>query len=223
MLFKSIATVLTIAGLAAAQTPTEYTKGVAHIKKDNIDAIFTFEKVAEGTNVTVDVKSGLTQGLQILPAGFEYHIHVKPVGANGDCMATGGHLNPGNAGKYPCDKTSANFTACEIGDLSGKHGNLVAANNDTGAIPPLSYVDSQLSFSGPTESALLGRSVVIHNNGTRIACANLVVEGYTAPEANSTSPTTVGSTPLPTKDSSAVKLVASLTLSGLVAAMMLAL
>ncbi|KAI1303233.1 hypothetical protein EDD11_005428 [Mortierella claussenii] len=227
MLFKSIATVLAVAGFAAAQSTntTELKHGVAHIKKDKIEAIFTFDKVAEGMNITVNVVSGLTQGLQILPAGFEYHVHVKPVGPNNDCMATGGHLDPANVGTTkPCDP--ANLTTCQTGDLSGKYGNLVAVNNDTGAIPTFSKIDTQLNFTGADNAALVGRSVVIHNNGTRIACANLEVDGYTAPTpTNGTSTGTASPTASPTgnKPSSAVKLVGSVALSGLIAAMMMAL
>jgi hypothetical protein len=45
-----------------------------------------------------------------------------------------------------------------------------------GVLSSISYVDKQISFSGP-ETTIVGRSIVIHNNGTRVVCANLNVGG----------------------------------------------
>ncbi|KAG0211196.1 hypothetical protein BGX28_008376 [Mortierella sp. GBA30] len=222
MLFKSIATVLTVAGLAAAQAK-ELTHGQADIKMNNIDATFTFDKVATGMNITVTVNAGLTSTIQKLPVGFEYHIHVNPVGPNNDCMATGLHLDPAKVGvSKPCDP--ANLTSCQTGDLSGKYGNLIGS--DSGAIPTKQYIDTQLTFTGVGENAMVGRSVVIHNNVTRIACANLVVDGYVAPtpSAGANGTTTPSGTGSPsTSTNGAAKLIGSVALSGVVAMMMLAL
>ncbi|KAF9985150.1 hypothetical protein BGZ75_003325 [Mortierella antarctica] len=215
MLFKSIASVLAIAGLAAAQTK-EYTHGQADIKMNGIDAVFTFDKVAGGMNITVTVNSGLNSTAQILPVGFEYHVHVNPVGAGNNCMATGLHLDPAKVGvTKPCDPK--NLTSCQTGDLSGKYGNLLAT--ETGAIPTKSYLDTQLTFTGEGENAMVGRSVVIHNNVTRVACANLVVDGYTAPAPSGTGAPQASNKPT----SGAAKLVGSVALSGVAALMMLAL
>lgn len=221
MLFKSIASVLTIAGLAAAQAK-EYTHGHADIKMNGIDAVFTFDKVAGGMNITVTVNSGLNTTAQILPIGFEYHVHVNPVGPNGDCKATGLHLDPAKVGVLkPCEPS--NLTTCQTGDLSGKYGNLLAT--ESGAIPTKSYLDTQLTFTGEGENAMLGRSVVIHNNVTRVACANLIVEGYTAPATPSGATPSGTGAPQPSKapTSGAAKLVGSVALSGVAALMMLAL
>ncbi|KAF9932442.1 hypothetical protein BGZ65_004470 [Modicella reniformis] len=220
MLFKTIATLLAIAGLASAQTELKH--GEAHIQQKGIDAVFTFDKVATGVNVTITVIKGLNTTTQVLPEGFDYHIHVKPIGADGDCMATGGHLDPTNVGAPPCNPK--NLTSCQIGDLSGKHGNLTAdVKSLSGAIATISYIDTQLSFTG--EGAITGRSVVIHNNFTRLACANLIVDGYTAPSPSggSGSGTLTGNPSATNKPSSAVKLVGSVALTGLVAMMMMAL
>ncbi|KAF8933228.1 superoxide dismutase [Dissophora ornata] len=224
MLFKSVASVLAVAGLAAAQSTTaNYTHGVAHIEMDNINATFTFDKVATGMNVTVAVTSGLTTTLQIVPAGFEYHVHVYPVGAGNNCTATGGHLDPAALGtvSYKCDPS--NVTTCQAGDLSGKHGNLVAENDNPGNLPTIQYVDTQLSYTGT--GAMVGRSVVIHNNGTRIACADLVVDGYVATNSSTSTTSAAGSSATTTvaKPNSAAKLAGSVVLSGVVALMMMAL
>ena len=55
--------------------------------------------------------------------------------------------------------------------FKGKHGELMAT--ESGAIPTISYLDRQLRFSG-AETTIVGRSVVIHNNGTRVACGDIL-------------------------------------------------
>lgn len=72
--------------------------------------------------MVIDIESGLTRELEILRGvGFEYHIHVKQVGANNNCEATGGHLDadPAKPGVVPCDPYAPD--TCEEGDLSGNH------------------------------------------------------------------------------------------------------
>ncbi|KAG0225885.1 superoxide dismutase [Mortierella sp. GBAus27b] len=146
---------------------------VSVINMNDIQANFVFAPVSAGgvgAQVLVDVQKGLSKSFAVAPSGgFEYHIHVKPVGPNNDCMATGGHLDPANVGATAvCNP--AKSEKCQEGDLSGKHGNLNAT--ESGAIPIVSYVDHHLQFSGDT-STIRGRSVVIHNNGTRVACGNI--------------------------------------------------
>ncbi|KAG0279926.1 hypothetical protein BGZ95_011829 [Linnemannia exigua] len=152
-----------------------------------IRANFMFAPLANngGAQVWIEVKSGLSKKYAISPTGgFEYHIHVKRVGPNNDCMATGGHLDPTNIGAAKC--MPAKPDRCQEGDLSviggyGKHGELKAT--ESGAIAPISYNDKFIHFSGET-TTIEGRSVVIHNNGTRVACANIVpYEQSTFPSA----------------------------------------
>jgi hypothetical protein len=51
-----------------------------------------------------------------------YHIHEKPVPADGNCTGTGAHLDPYKRGEVPiCD--AAKPESCQTGDLSGKFGN----------------------------------------------------------------------------------------------------
>lgn len=172
-------------------------------------------------NITLTGLKGLSTTVAIdKAAGFQYHIHVAPVGPNYGCMATGGHLNPFN-GTVPCN--TQNLTSCETGDLAGKHGNIVPTAD--GTFPTIQYIDTQLSFTEPANGAMVGRSVVIHNNGTRVACGDLVVEGYTVPSANAT---TTGAATSPTTTTgtgknSAAKLVGSAALTGVVALFMMAL
>jgi len=212
MLVKSIVSLLAIAGLATAQT--NYSKGVATGVKDGINATFTFDKVSNGVNITVTVYSGLNMTFASnATLGFDYHVHEKPVGPGGNCSATGAHLDPYKVGvATPCNPQ--NLTSCQTGDLAGKYGNLKPT--DTGAIPTIAYLDTQLDFS---EIGLLGRSVVIHNNKARVWCADLVVDGYTPPPANTSNTQNTTNPP----GNSATKLIGSVALSGVVAAIMLVL
>ncbi|KAF9428534.1 hypothetical protein BGZ94_002019 [Podila epigama] len=150
---------------------------VANIDMNGIKAQFLFIPVTKGTGaeVHIDVTSGLSKSFVTPPAkGFEYHIHVNPVGPNNDCMATGGHLDPTNVGAAKCNPTTPE--KCQEGDLSGKHGELKASESGAHKI---SYVDRQLQLKGET-TTIAGRSIVIHNNGARVACGNIVPYGSTA-------------------------------------------
>ncbi|KAF9912389.1 hypothetical protein EC991_011081 [Linnemannia zychae] len=143
----------------------------AAINQDGIEANFMFAPLPNngGAQVWIEVKSGLTKKFAVSPTGgFEYHIHVNQVGPGNDCMATGGHLDPTNVGAAKC--LAVKPDKCQEGDLSGKHGELKAT--DSGAIPPISYNDKYIHFSGEA-ATIAKRSVVIHNNGTRVACGNI--------------------------------------------------
>ncbi|KAG0348182.1 hypothetical protein BG004_005838, partial [Podila humilis] len=123
-----------------------------------------------GAEVNIDVTKGLSKSTVLSPSkGFDYHVHVNRVGPNNDCMATGGHLDPTNVGAAKCNPSIPE--KCQEGDLSGKHGELRAS--ESGAIPNVRYIDRQLHFDGET-TTLKGRSIVIHNNGTRVACGNIL-------------------------------------------------
>lgn len=101
---------------------------------------------------------------------FVYHIHAKAVPADGNCTATLGHLDPTDRGEYyPCN--AAEPSSCQVGDLSGKHGNVTASGDFTTA-----YSDYFLS-TDPSSPAFAGdKSVVIHSsNATRITCANFMM------------------------------------------------
>ena len=60
-------------------------------------------------------------GLPATGGPFMYHIHAKPVPADGNCTATGAHLDPYHYGEdKACDPTKPEI--CQTGDLSGKYG-----------------------------------------------------------------------------------------------------
>lgn len=112
--------------------------------------------------------------LQKLPkegGPFLYYIHEKPVPSNGDCAAIMGNFNPYMGSQNATLNATLNATEAagiEVGDLSGKHGNITKKSFKT------SYVDPYLSLN-ETDPAFIGnRSVAIqYANGTRFACANI--------------------------------------------------
>lgn len=148
----------------------------------------TFKKTILGsvafssTNGSVLVEVDLS-GLPETGGPFLYHIHALPVPANGSCLGTAGHFNPflGSANATIWDEM-------ELGDLSGKHGEI------TGTSILTSYIDPYLSLNPDSKSYFGGLSVVVHyHNTTRLACANITEEATSSssPSANST---TVSST-----------------------------
>ncbi|KAF9197910.1 hypothetical protein BGZ59_005036, partial [Podila verticillata] len=142
MIFKT-STALCIAALCFM------TGGQAQLVTPDSNTLVANIDMSKGTgaNVSIEVQEGLSKSFALsLTKGFEYHVHVSPVGPNNNCTATGGHLDPANVGTTKC--ISATPTKCQEGDLSGKHGELKAT--DGGAIPKVEYVDQQLRFDGET-------------------------------------------------------------------------
>lgn len=119
----------------------------------------------DGEGVRFNIK------LSNLPATggpFMYHIHAKPVPADGNCTATGAHLDPFERGQQPPCNASAPET-CEVGDLSGKHGAIPEGSTSF----TTSYVDGYASTVESYEGFIGNLSVVIHlANSTRVTCAN---------------------------------------------------
>ncbi|KAK1776576.1 superoxide dismutase [Copromyces sp. CBS 386.78] len=122
--------------------------------------------------------------LSSIPEGgpFTYHIHVNPVPENGNCSATGAHLDPTERGETPvCDKSKPE--TCQVGDLAGKYGAIPEGKTTFSA----NYLDKYASLVEGTGAYFLNRSIVFHYpNKTRIACANFKI-------------TNVGSAPHPSE------------------------
>lgn len=96
-----------------------------------------------------------------------YHLHVNKA-SNGNCTATGAHLDPTNRGeKPPCDAGS--LPSCQAGDLAGKYGKITS---DPFIVE---YVDKFVSLKEGDATFFGNRSFVIHlANSTRITCADFV-------------------------------------------------
>lgn len=104
--------------------------------------------------------------LSSLEPNLQYHIHEAPVDPlDPTCESTKGHLDP-YKGEFPCGK---DLSKCEVGDLSGKYGNIDFSYFETEYLDPyISLIEGDPSFIG-------GKSVTIHLlDGTRYACSNIV-------------------------------------------------
>ncbi|KAL5120252.1 Cell surface superoxide dismutase [Cu-Zn] 4 [Pleosporales sp. CAS-2024a] len=114
-------------------------------------------------------------GLPATGGPFIYHIHNKPVPANGNCTAAGAHLDPYMRGETPpCDATKPE--TCQVGDLSGKHGSISADSFSA------QYLDPYLSLTPGTPAFFGNLSFVVHlANKTRIGCANFQMQTAPAP------------------------------------------
>ncbi|MCJ1480289.1 hypothetical protein MMC06_000444 [Schaereria dolodes] len=175
-------------------TGVTYTAFLPNSNTTNIRGFVSGTASNNGTGVVFTVS--LT-GLPPADLGpFLYHIHDQPVPSDGNCTGTKAHLDPYIRGEIPpCDPTQPE--TCQVGDLSGKHGNI------TGNIFFTSYLDLYVSTT-PTSNAFFGnRSVTIHSsNTTRLTCANFTLAAPPSPSASSSSPYSTSSngtsSPLPT-------------------------
>jgi len=120
-----------------------------------------FEQASPTDNTTIRVN------LSNLPGTLNYHVHLYPVYEACTSGNLGGHWNPTGVVYNPptvvCNP--ADFSTCEVGDLSGKFGTLSGgtfANN---------YSDPTLTLFG--EFSIVGRSINIHWNSTWLACATI--------------------------------------------------
>ncbi|KAK4128580.1 hypothetical protein N657DRAFT_535146, partial [Parathielavia appendiculata] len=143
----------------------------AYPEGGNIKGEVTAVANDDGLGVRFTIK---LSNLPKIGAPLPYHIHDKPVPENGNCTATAAHLDPYLRGQEPpCDASEPE--TCEVGDLSGKHGD-IPADQDTWET---SYLELYASTVETISHFLGNRSIVFHYpNKTRITCANFFkVEG----------------------------------------------
>jgi Cu/Zn superoxide dismutase len=147
--------------------------GRALFRQDGISGSITltqsslFHPVVATVNLT-----GLSGG-----AG-SYHIHDFPVPLrlrpnDAPCGQTGGHFNPFSADKSSSPPSGLGTSdQYEVGDLSGKYGELNNQFQVQGR-----WVDPSLVLFG--SRSVLGRSIVIHKSPVplRWVCANIELEG----------------------------------------------
>ncbi|QDS74771.1 hypothetical protein FKW77_001589 [Venturia effusa] len=114
----------------------------------------------------IEIKVKLTLPAVGMP--FMWHIHAKPVPADGNCTGTAAHFDPyAISAGCMCDKSKRQF--CQLGDESGKWGNITA-----GGAFAATYKDEFLSLKTGDKAFVGDKSIVIHSfDNKRIACANI--------------------------------------------------
>ena len=141
----------------------------AKFNMNGVSGVITFMQSPTINNHTM-IRVSLS-GLDQYPSEtFPWHVHNYPFTTQerDPCSAgsVGGHFDPFMASSRPNYSTScsSNRSLCEVGDLSGKFGNLPS--------PLDSFMDEHLPLYGV--HSIVGRSVVIHrNDGSRWVCANI--------------------------------------------------
>eukprot|EP00117_Sycon_ciliatum_P009137 scpid34776/ scgid11551/ Superoxide dismutase [Cu-Zn] len=130
-----------------------------------------FRQAAGSNDTTVLMRLYQSQ----LLGALSYHVHAKPVRSNTDqtvvrCNATGGLFDPfgmASAANYSA-LCAAQRNACQVGDLSRKHGTIPASQNFT----TLFFTDTYLPLSGV--NTIVRRSIVFHNSSSdRVVCSNI--------------------------------------------------
>lgn len=131
------------------------------------------------TQIYMELNYGTESNIQT--NNHDWLIYQSPMGDDmlaqtGRCSSCGDRYNPYNVssdGDYSTACNPSNQFRCELGDLSGKHGQ-ISIRSATGGTQKYFFSDMQLPLSGP--QSIIGRSVVIHdaNSGRgRRSCANI--------------------------------------------------
>ncbi|KAK7563451.1 hypothetical protein BKA81DRAFT_365908 [Phyllosticta paracitricarpa] len=138
MLYSTLVVAAALSALAVAQDDVTGKLGDAIENLNNppatvYQAIFDQPKsTVRGVVVASSVGPGVPVQIQVNIAGlpeeggpFLYHVHDQPVPPDGNCTGTLAHLDPFIRGEKPPCNPKRPF-ACQVGDLTGKHGNITA-------------------------------------------------------------------------------------------------
>ncbi|KAF8001116.1 hypothetical protein HF325_004905 [Metschnikowia pulcherrima] len=131
--------------------PNKFTKGYVYFTSPKGDSV----------KVHVDMTGLPTSG-----GPFVYHIHEGQIFDKKSCDEAGKHFDPFKG--LPKCPEKGDDAFCMVGDLSGKHGWINATCFQT------EYHDKFLSLNPASESYIVGRSLVFHDQKlSRFACANI--------------------------------------------------
>ena len=142
---------------------------VASINMNGVKGKIEFRQATPSAPVVITTS---LQGAGLSTRGLLWHVHDYPMSYSfhpvDQCSAksVGGHYDPYTKASLPQYETrcASNAADCEVGDLSGRHGELTARAR---------YEDRFLSLSG--RHSIAGRSIVVHRpDGTRWVCANIL-------------------------------------------------
>ncbi|KAI9887876.1 MAG: hypothetical protein M1823_000264 [Watsoniomyces obsoletus] len=153
-----------------------YQATLPETNRSSIRGFISGTALANGTGVRFTLDFRGFPSLDRAP--YIYHIHDAPIPSNGNCTAALAHLDPYRRGEQPpCNATAPQ--TCQVGDLSGKHGNITSTTYSA------SYIDLYASTKSGIGAFFGNRSIVLHTfNTTRLTCAN-----FTLVSTNGTVPT----------------------------------
>ena len=141
---------------------------LSKFRHDGIRGHISFTQASKFHPVLVDIDLAGLSG----EAG-SYHIHEFPVPPrrtpdDAPCGATGAHYNPFGVDKSTSPEAGGSSDKYEVGDLSGKYGDLRNKTELSGR-----FTDPSLSLFG--SRSVIGRSIVIHHSPkpVRWVCANI--------------------------------------------------
>lgn len=175
MKFSAVSTfVSTVSVLLLSAGADSYTATIAN---SSIAMTVKFYPGSDANTVAIDVQA--TTGLTPSMGPYTYHIHLAPVN-NASCATTLGHWNPTGVNYTVAAGVSGTLSSFEAGDLSGKFGKIPGSAD--GSFSKATYMDPTIAISGM--NSITGKSVTVHNvNGTRIACANIMMDSVSSPPA----------------------------------------
>jgi len=178
----------TLAVVNATDGPAE-----APVAKDNPKATYVATLTESPSKIVGSVKvegapghSGVKYTVQLsglkkeeaLP--YLFHVHAKAIPAGGKCADAAAHLTQGPTAlnwncnlKYASNDYTNKLELCEVGQLSGKYGNITADKIGHDGTYAIEFLDLYSSLK-PEEKFFIGdKSVVVHNGkNDRLACAN---------------------------------------------------
>ena len=134
----------------------------AAFDSNGVGGSIVFDATSGGDGVSVTVSLAFSDASAAESVGHNYHIHVDSAPADGiACSATGGHYDP-TKNEAPKDSSFVSYSCdpdltdeCYTGDLSGKHGKVTIAGNDTsGNAAIIQFTDTEINIDD-----LFGRSV----------------------------------------------------------------
>ncbi|ESO99012.1 hypothetical protein LOTGIDRAFT_238948 [Lottia gigantea] len=138
--------------------------------------IFMQDKVLDGSDTSIFVGLNSADGT-VTSSKYDWQIHENMVGEDKlqsdvtqRCMSAGNvyHSYTGEASSLQC--SASNQIGCKNGDMTKKHGQVTVRASDNTEAEHL-FTDSNIALSGPNN--LVGKSVVLLDGTTRIACANI--------------------------------------------------
>lgn len=180
-IMKFFATAITALSLASAAilaplvTANPNDKAIADFPFAGNSSTTGFVAFTVGDGGQVNVQADFSK-LPLSESTYTYLIRDQPVAWRAaTCDAAALMFDPYGAGDFDCNPES-DAGACAVGDLSGKHGSFATTCFQQ------HFVDPYLSFEPSSPAYIIGRSLVIYQDGEPLACATIKYAAQIAAE-----------------------------------------